>query len=132
MVDRPADLPDYKNPPLVEVVLSVQFAELQGYRTVHAGLLWEDKFREAYPIVAEQPPLEPIFETFGPQASAPQFQIKQMPGPQMPRLWFMNLQKTELVQIQADQIYSQLEESGRGRLLSSLREASGPFFLRIE
>ena len=57
MVDRPADLPDYEHPPLVEVVLSVQFAELQGYRTVHAGLLWEDKFRKAYPIVAEQPPL---------------------------------------------------------------------------
>jgi hypothetical protein len=73
MVDRPADLPDYEHPPLVEVVLSVQFAELQGYRTVHAGLLWEGKFRQAYHRVVEQPPLDPTFEVFGPQQSAPAF-----------------------------------------------------------
>jgi uncharacterized protein (TIGR04255 family) len=114
MVDRPADLPDYERPPLVEVVLSVQFAELQGYRTVHAGLLWEDKFRKAYPIVAEQPPLDPIFEAFGPQVSAPQFQIKQMSGPQVPRLWFMNTQKTELVQIQADRFTHNWRKVGEG------------------
>ena len=99
MVDRPTDLPDYERPPLVEVALAVQFAELPGYRTVHAGLLWQDKFREAYPRFFEQPPLDPTFEVFGPQARTPQLQIKQMPGPPVPRLWFMNDNKTELVQI---------------------------------
>jgi uncharacterized protein (TIGR04255 family) len=102
MVSRPADLPDYKRPPLVEVVLGVQFAQLQGYRTVHAGLLWEEKFRKVYPRFVEQPPLGSTFEVFGPQARAAQFEITSMPGPPVPRLWFMNSEETELVQMQAD------------------------------
>jgi uncharacterized protein (TIGR04255 family) len=114
MVDRPADLPDYTHPPLVEVVLSVQFAELQGYRTVHAGLLWEEKFRKAYPRVVEQPPLDPTFEVFGPQQSAPAFTIKQMPGPPVPRLWFMNSQETELVQVQANRFIRNWRKVGAG------------------
>ena len=63
---RPPDLPDFDNPPLVEVVLSVQFSDLQSYRTVHPGLLWERKFRESFPEFAEQPPLDPLFETLAP------------------------------------------------------------------
>jgi uncharacterized protein (TIGR04255 family) len=102
MISRPAELPDYKRPPLVEVVLGVQFAQLQGYRTVHAGLLWEEKFRKAYPRFVEQPPLGSTFEVFGPQARAAQFEITSMPGLPVPRLWFMNSEETELVQMQAD------------------------------
>jgi uncharacterized protein (TIGR04255 family) len=132
MVDRPADLPDYEHPPLVEVVLSVQFAELQGYRTVHAGMLWEDKFRKAYPIVAEQPPLEPVFETFGPQASAPQLQIKQMPGSQVPRLWFMNTHQTELVQIQANRFTHNWRKVGEGENYPRYEALRERFFSELE
>jgi uncharacterized protein (TIGR04255 family) len=102
MIDRPADLPDYNRPPVVEVVLSVQFAELQGYQTLHGALLWDNKFRSAYPRFVEQPPLEPSFEVFGPQEPAARFEIKQMPMLPLPRLWFINEQDTELVQVQAN------------------------------
>ena len=37
---RPEDLPDFRDPPLVEVVLGVQFATVAGFGSVHAGLLW--------------------------------------------------------------------------------------------
>jgi uncharacterized protein (TIGR04255 family) len=114
MVDRPTDLPDYEHPPLVEVVLSVQFAELQAYRTVHAGLLWEQKFRRSYPLFAEQAPINPVFEVFGPRQGLPQVQLRQMPGPQVPRLWFMNNQQTELIQIQADRFLRNWRKAGTG------------------
>ena len=138
MVDRPPDLPDYKRPPLVEVVLSVQFAELKGYRTVHAGLLWAEKFRESYPRFVEQPPLDPIFEVFGSQATAPQLQIKRMAGPQVPRLWFTNIEQTELVQVQADRFVRNWRKLGEGenypryetlreRFLSELEEVDAFF-----
>jgi uncharacterized protein (TIGR04255 family) len=100
MVDRPANLPDYERPPIVEMVLGVQFAELPGFKTVHAGLLWEEKFRAAYPRFSEQAPLEPSFEVFNSQQRL-KFEIKQMPG-LPPRLWFMNEKDDELVQIQAN------------------------------
>lgn len=100
---RPSDLPDFDRPPLVEVVLSVQFADLRGYRTVHAGLLWERKFRESFPEFAEKPALDPVFETFGPKASeGPRFTLEQVPGPPVPRLWFLNKKRSHLVQVQAN------------------------------
>jgi hypothetical protein len=61
---RPADLPDFKRPPVTEVVLSVQFATIPEFRSVHIGLLWE-RLREKYPNVTEHPPLNASFETFG-------------------------------------------------------------------
>lgn len=103
MAQRPDDLPDFQNPPVVEVVLGVQFSELRGYRTVHAGLLWERCFRREFPLVREQPPLDPTFETFGqPRQEPPKLQIMQVPGPQVPRLLFINHESTDLVQVQAD------------------------------
>jgi uncharacterized protein (TIGR04255 family) len=132
MVDRPADLPDYESPPLVEVILSVQFAELQGYRTIHAGLLWEEKFRKAYPHVAEQPPLDPTFEVFGPQQSTLPFTIKQMPGPPVPRLWFMNDQQTELVQIQANRFIRNWRKVGAGDDYPRYEALRERFFSELE
>jgi uncharacterized protein (TIGR04255 family) len=103
MTHRPVDLPDFGNPPLVEVVLSVQFSELRNYRTVHAGLLWERNFRQSYPKFFEQPPLNPTFETFGARSSGhAKLEITPMPGPPVPRLWFVNSDDTELVQFQSD------------------------------
>lgn len=132
MVDRPADLPDYERPPLVEVALAVQFAELQGYRTVHAGLLWADKFRDAYPHLREQPPLDPTFEVFGPQARAPQLLIRQMPGPPVPRLWFMNDSETELVQIQANRFVRNWRKVGDGENYPRYERLRERFLVELE
>jgi len=100
---RPADLPDFKRPPLVEVVLGVQFSELTRYRTVHAGLLWGSKFRNSFPKFVEQPPLDTVFEVFGAVKPAQtQVQITTASGPMVPRLWFKNKEDTELIQIQSD------------------------------
>jgi uncharacterized protein (TIGR04255 family) len=100
---RPADLPDFEKPPLVEVVLSVQFSDLRGYRSVHHGLLWDRKFRDSFPQFAEHAPLDPVFETFGPRsAERPRFRLEQMPGPPVPRLWLMNIDKSHLIQVQVN------------------------------
>ena len=61
---RPSHLPDYRKPPLNEFVLGVQFATPPGYQQIYAGEVWK-LFSEKYPVVQEQPPLPPTFETFG-------------------------------------------------------------------
>ncbi len=103
MADRPADLPDFGDPPVVEVVLSVQFSELRNYRTTHAGLLWQRKFRKVFPHFSEHPPIAPAFETFGPR-TAPEVSVQftPVPGPPVPRLWFINEDRTQLIQFQGD------------------------------
>lgn len=133
MVDRPADLPDYERPPLVEVALGVQFAELQGYRTVHAGLLWADKFRDAYPRFVEQPTRDPTFEVFGPrQSKALRVNITRMPGPPVPRLWFMNTQETELVQIQGNRFVRNWKKVGEGEEYPRYEQLRMRFFSDLE
>ena len=62
MASRPDHLPDFRKPPLNEVVLGVQFNEPAGYRLIRAFEVWS-LFREVYPEVHEQPPLAPIVET---------------------------------------------------------------------
>ena len=102
---RPADLPDFDRPPLVEVVLGVQFSDLTDYRTHHAGLLWDKHFRADFPRCVERHPIAAIFETFGAVSQGQprlQVQVLEAPGPVVPRLWFINDGDTELVQIQAD------------------------------
>jgi len=68
--------------------------------TVHLGLLWQ-RFRDQLPIVEEHPLLPPVFEKFDPPAP-PRAEITVEDKPPVPRLWFLNRQKTELIQVQTD------------------------------
>jgi uncharacterized protein (TIGR04255 family) len=86
---------------VAEVVLGVQFDDVIGLRHIDLGALAE-VYRESLPVVSEQQPLSPEFEMFGlagPQA-APSLRVTF--GPPLPRLWFENREKTELVQIQSN------------------------------
>jgi len=95
-----SSLPKYDRPPVVEVALSVQFKRLD-LSTVQLGLVWK-KFRDRFPKVEEHPELEPDYERFDePKMSVPGVRIEFGKVPS-PRLWFMNEQGTELVQIQRD------------------------------
>jgi uncharacterized protein (TIGR04255 family) len=119
---RPDDLPEFKKPPVTEVVLSLQFATLGTLRSFHIGLLWE-RIRERYPTVEEQAELPPVFETFGsrPVTRQPGIQIETLLKPPMPRYWFegqtgdlLQLQQDRLIhnwrQLEADQQYPRYEK----------------------
>ena len=97
---RPADLPDFGNPPLAETVLSLQFEPLAGLTAAHVGVLWQ-RFRDRLPIIEEHQRLPPALEKFGPP-SPPQVEVTVDEKPPVPRLWFLNEQETELIQVQSD------------------------------
>jgi uncharacterized protein (TIGR04255 family) len=97
-------LPDFTDPPLNEVILSIQFAALSNLRSVHFGLLWE-KLRSQYPNVSEQAPIAPVFETFGiPSQQSSTFQIQTLLAPPLPRYWFERAGEPDLLQVQQDRI----------------------------
>jgi uncharacterized protein (TIGR04255 family) len=104
---RPPGLPDFKSPPVTEVVLSVQFASAPLFRSVHAGLYWNE-IRDEYPVVSVQAPIAPAFETFGAAPMLiPTFQVPfQLPmlTPPMARHWFETHDGEHLVQLQQDRI----------------------------
>jgi uncharacterized protein (TIGR04255 family) len=100
---RPSGLPDFKHPPIDEVVLSLQFASLENFKSTHVGLFWKS-IRAKYPSVTEQVPLAPAFETFGtpPAPNVPSVQFHMMPV--TPRFWFEKAGEPNLVQLQQDRI----------------------------
>src|SRR5438093_13754302 len=63
MTARPVDLPDFRQPPLSEVVLSLQFDPLDRLKTPLIGILW-NRFRERLPEIEEHPPLPQVVERF--------------------------------------------------------------------
>jgi uncharacterized protein (TIGR04255 family) len=97
---RPEDLPDFRKPSLAETVLSLQLEPIGGLTTAHVGLLWQ-RFREQLPFIEEHAPLPPVFEKFGPPSPA-SVEVTIEEKPPVPRVWFLNEPKAELIQVQAD------------------------------
>lgn len=94
------NLPDFDRPPVIEVVLGVQFQGI-GLRPHHAGLLWSE-YRERFPRVEEKPALDPAIERFGVPPSKPEPRLALLQGPPPIRFWFLSDTGGELVQVQRD------------------------------
>src|ERR1700733_10242157 len=99
---RPADLPDFEEPPVVETVLSVQFERLTEIRTAHLGLLWE-KFRADFPKTEERPTLAQVFEQF-PETPRTRLglELQTYETPPVPRLFFITAQGNQMIQVKPD------------------------------
>jgi len=93
-------LPQFANPPVCEVAISVQFERLGELRTPHVGLLWEEYKQHGLTRVEEHAPLQPELELFGSEIFSPHFEVTDVPP--VPRVWFINAGGTELVQVQQD------------------------------
>lgn len=99
VVDTPRLLPEYEKPPVVEVACSIQFEPIENLHAGRLGLLWQ-RYRDRYPRVEQQPPLSSIREQFESKAMGIGFSIEgTFP---MPRVWFLNVDGTRLVQVQRD------------------------------
>lgn len=113
-MSRPAHLPDYKRPPLNEVVLGVQFSPPKSYQQIYAGEVRE-LFRQDFPKVQQQIRIEPAFETFGrPQSRSNVLErhiIQEFPHP---RYWFLSEDGDELIQFQQDRLLHNWRKVGIG------------------
>lgn len=101
-VVRPAELPDYDHPPLDEVGVGVQFAELPLFSDAHIGLYWQ-KVRSDFPKVESHPRLNAPVEDF----TAPAKPVGGMPPGLMSvnmkqRTWLISEDDAELVQLQSN------------------------------
>src|SRR5215204_1225474 len=95
---RPADLPDYNDPPVNEVVIGIQFAKT-AITGAHIGLFWQE-MRDDFPNSEEMPALDPKLESFEPQRFAlPSFGFSSWPGS---RHWLTSADEVHLLQVQSD------------------------------
>jgi uncharacterized protein (TIGR04255 family) len=141
VVSRPADLPDFANPPLNEVVLGVQFDPPAGYQPIRAGEVW-NLFSAEFPQVQELPPLPPNFETFGPQVSlfglggasglSPIVGFGPMVGAMHNRFWFVSESGEQLIQFQNDRLlHNWRKVAGRDNYYPRYDSISSRFFYEL-
>lgn len=94
--------PKFKNPPVVEVVMGVQFDPLDKMKAVHLGEFFS-AWKADYPAATDMPPIPPATEVFGDEVAGRRtLQISfGQPQAQIPRQWFEDA-NGNLVQIQDD------------------------------
>ena len=98
-------LPDFKTPPVIEVVCGVIFKPIREMTTPHLGLLWT-KFQSSYPRCREVAPLAPVVEGFDEQPHISQSSVvEEMPSFLLPRIWFESDDGRGLIQIQKDRFH---------------------------
>jgi uncharacterized protein (TIGR04255 family) len=99
-------LPEFEEPPVVEVAISLQFKALESLRTPQIGMLWGVFRAEGYSRIEEHGELEPAIEEFE-GISLPKVGIRVQTfddAPPPPRVWFLNEPQNELIQIQRDRL----------------------------
>lgn len=103
-------LPDFKDPPLVEVALGIQFDPLIGLDVLQMGRLWS-AFLHDYPKHELHPMLAAQFETFErPVLEELMFPLGLDSVPA--RCWFLSSDETALVQVQADRFILNWRQKG--------------------
>ena len=94
--------PTFENPPVVEVVLGVQFDPLPDFTNAHLGVFWHRLGIEAWPVADDQLPLPQQFERFGSERQWAQFGTMNIGLAQKPssRSRFTNSNKDRILQLQ--------------------------------
>jgi len=110
---RPANLPDFRLPPVIEVYLSIQFEPIAGFdATVLSACCSE--FAAAFPRVRYQQPLGHDIEVFGASPPAPQAFQLQIGGTLdiSVRLALTSADGFRLLQIQSDRLVHNWRRQG--------------------
>ncbi|HEX7048918.1 MAG TPA: TIGR04255 family protein [Longimicrobiales bacterium] len=95
-------LPDFADPPVVEVALGIQFDPIDRLTPPLFGLLWS-RYRDRYPDLQVHEARSAGVERFGiPSAPAMSLAIEPVDPAAAIRAWFVNETGTELIQVQRD------------------------------
>jgi uncharacterized protein (TIGR04255 family) len=125
--------PEFERPPVDEMAMGVQFDPLANFRAAHLGCFWA-RIREEYPHTEDQAPLFPTVEPSEIKPSPPTVSAVALTAPPLPRCWFLNKDKSQLIQIQRDrflrnwhQVKGDESYPRFGRLFQDFRQAWDKF-----
>lgn len=130
IIDFDLPLPEFGSPPVVETVLSVQFEKLRGFRSVHAGLLW-NRMREQFPRTKEHTALDPVIERkTGEEPLSAKFRLEMQDDRFPERFWFISHDDSELVQVQNTRFIKNWRKRNQGEEYPRYVASIKPAFLR--
>ena len=93
----------FSMPPLIELSLGMQFEPLTDFTIPYFGLLW-NRFRDNFPLTESHPPLEHSTERFDLNRFVLRPSIQVFQTPPVPRIWFLNQDGSQLIQMQQDRL----------------------------
>lgn len=100
--------PKFESPPVIETAIGVQFANLIGYSTAHAGWFWKDyldKLGKNWSRAFDAPRLEDQFERFGTEDLwKPQIELKVVSPSQSNRTQIIRFDDERMVQLQSTRL----------------------------
>lgn len=96
-----ATLPDYDNPPVVEVAIGAQFKPLDDLRAAHVGLYWS-QVKSDFPDIDEKPPLPHTAQNLDDVITPKPLRLGLSNRPELPRTWFISGSGAMLLQLQRD------------------------------
>lgn len=102
------DLPSFKRPPVVEVVLGLEFQPVANLGAIRLAQLAE-RWKDRYPVSRELPPL-PASPPIGIPGEFPGVFVNV--GAPAIRLWVMSTDESQLIQIQRDRLILNWRHSG--------------------
>ncbi len=79
-----------KNAPLVEVVIGIDFEDIDWFQTTHFGLYW-GSIGDRYPISEDQPPIGSL-----------KIDLHEIGLPPLRRTWFISEDQSTLIQLQSN------------------------------
>lgn len=132
MASQAAPLPEFENPPISEVALSIEFSPLEKWRGPHSGLYWA-QIQKVYPTTEVHPPLASQIEKFDVAWQRPEIRV-ELASPDLSRFWFLSEDQTRLIQVQrdrfiinwrkvrGDEVYPRYQDEMRPRLQKEWRE----------
>ncbi len=128
-----AKLAHFNSPPVVEVVLGVQFRALPGFSTAHAGWFWKQFLDSNWVKAKDAPRLDDQLERFGTEifVAAPPIQFR--PGDTPERMQLFHADDQRMIQLQDTRfIYNWRKRQGDyptyEGLLPEFRRCYGRFY----
>ncbi len=121
-------LPSFDKPPLVEVVLGVQFSPLEALKTPHYGDFWQT-IKNEFPTLEDHPPLPPTIERFG-TAGPPTIEFTNVPP--IRRSWFVSPDKTGIIQLQRDRFLHNWRRVQESDTYPRYDQVMKPFLAKLE
>lgn len=93
-------LPKFDSPPVVETVLSVQFAQLEGWSAAYVGQYWKEYLDQRWTVVKEVPRLHDQFEKFGAEKEWATSRVRIQETWETPRVQIVTADDQRMIQIQ--------------------------------
>lgn len=119
-------LPKFDKPPVIEMVMGVEFADLPGLSVPYFGLFW-GLIRDKYPLCEVKEPKPSRIEVFEGQFKQEITFNFPILGPPPVRCWYSNTEQTWLLQLQQDRFIQNWRKTASDKTYSHYRHVRDRF-----